>query len=161
MIRFGYRYLLLFLIFPIFFSGCSIFSALTGNRPEITGIKAVKVSGVSLSGVDFLITLEVTNENNYSVQVLSSTYDIYLNNSSLARGNTSKSQTIRSNGISYLDLPLRVNYSELPSNIAELVGAAVSGQLIKYRVDGNVKVEMDGLSVTIPVNVEKDLKAVF
>jgi LEA14-like dessication related protein len=161
MIRFGYRFLFLFLIFPLFFSGCSIFSALTGNRPEITGIKTVKVSGISLNGVDFLVTVEVNNDNNYSAKVLSSTYDVYLNNSLLARGNTSKSQTIKSNGVSYLDLPLRINYSELPTNIAELVRAVISGQLIKYRVDGEVKVELDGLSVTIPVNVEKELKADF
>jgi len=161
MVRLSQLFVLLFLIFPICFSGCSIFSALSGKRPEITGIKTVKVSGISFSGVDFLVSLEVNNSNNYSAQVLNSSYDIYLNNSHLAKGTTSNAQTINSNGVSYLDLPLRVIYSDLPSNIVELVKSVINGQLLTYRVEGDVKVELDGISITIPVNVENKLKAQF
>ncbi len=161
MVRFRVRYLFILLLFPVCFSSCSIFSALSGNRPEITGIKKVKLSSISFSGVDVLVTLEVNNDNNYSAQVLNSTYNIYLNNSFLAKGTTEKAQTINSNGVSYLDLPLSINYSDLPSGIAELVKSIINGQLIKYKVDGDVKVELDGVSVSIPVNVEKELKAEF
>jgi len=148
-------------LFSVSISGCSIFSALSGNRPEITGINKVKLSGISFSGVDVLVTLEVNNDNNYSAQVLNSTYNIYLNNSFLAMGTTEKAQTINSNGLSYLDLPLRIEYSDLPSNVAEIVKSVINGQLIKYWVDGDVKVELDGISVTIPVNVEREMKAEF
>jgi len=161
MVRFRVRYLFILLLFPVCFTSCSIFSALFGNRPEITGIKNVKLSGISFSGVDVLVTLEVNNDNNYSAQVLNSTYNIYLNNSFLANGMTEKAQTIHSNGISYLDLPLRINYSDLPSGVAEIVKSVINGQLIHYRVDGDVKVELDGVSVTIPVNVENEMKAEF
>ena len=161
MVRFRFRFLLILILFSVSISGCSIFSALSGNRPEITGINKVKLSGISFSGVDVLVTLEVSNDNNYSAQVLNSTYNIYLNNSFLAKGMTEKAQTIKSNGLSYLDLPLRIEYSDLPSGVAEIVKSVINGQLIHYRVDGDVKVELDGISVTIPVNVEREMKAEF
>ena len=161
MVRFRFRFLLILILFSVSISGCSIFSALSGKRPEVTGIKNVKLSRISFSGVDVLVTLEVSNDNNYSAQVLNSTYNIYLNNSFLAKGMTEKAQTIKSNGLSYLDLPLRIEYSDLPSGVAEIVKSVINGQLLHYRVDGDVKVELDGISVTIPVNVEREMKAEF
>jgi LEA14-like dessication related protein len=157
----GYRILICLLIFPFLFSGCSFFSALFGSKPEVTGIKNVSISGVSLSGVEFLATVEVTNDNNYNANVLSSSYEIYLNNSFIGKGSTTKSQTIHNNSVSYLDLPVRVNYLDLPSSAIEIVKAFISGQKLNCKVDGEVKVELDGVSVTVPIGVEKELKAML
>jgi LEA14-like dessication related protein len=156
-----YQVLIYLFVFSLFFSGCSIFSAIFGGKPEITGIKKVLVSGISISDVDFLVTLEVTNDNNYSANILTSTYKIYLNDSFIGDGSTNNSQTVNNNSVSYIELPVRVNYLDLPSSAVNLVKVFISGQKLKYKVEGNVEVELDGITVTIPIGVEKELKANF
>jgi LEA14-like dessication related protein len=149
--------ILLFLF--IFVSGCSLFVSLFVKNPEIKGIKKVGITEISLSEVEFLITLEIINENSFDADITNAQYKVYLNNEYLGNGVISKAQTINKDSISNINLPLRVKYTDLPSNIITLVKDVIKGNRIKYKVEGDADVEAEGFSVTVSIDVEKELTA--
>jgi len=154
-------YKTLYTVIPllIFVSGCSIFSSILVKTPEISGIDNIKITEISLYEAEFLISLNVTNDNNFNIDVNRLKYNVYVNDEYLGAGSTVKSQTLVSNKISQLSLPLKIKYLDLPSNVVDILKNAFKGNKIKYKVEGEADVEAVGYDASIPLDIERELIA--
>ena len=150
-------YFYLFLIF--FISGCSFIASFFVKSPEVTGINNVALTEISLTEIEFVVSLDVMNYNSFSAEVKKAQYKVYLNNEYLGNGFTERSQTLANNKISKLDLPLRIKYIDLPSNTITLIKEVLKGNKIKYKVEGDADVEAEGFSATVSIDIEKELTA--
>jgi len=146
-------------LLSITLSGCSIFALLSAKTPEIKGLKKIIISEISLSEVEFTITLEVLNENSFSADVKKAQYKVFLNNEYLGSGVSEKTQTLYDNKISDLELPLKVKYKDLPSGTVALIKDILKGKKIKYKVEGDADVEAEGFSASVSIDIEKELIA--
>jgi LEA14-like dessication related protein len=148
------------LTFALMNFGCSWIASLFVSKPEILGIKSASISSLSFTEVEITTVIEVMNDNSFSANLKKAEYEVYMKDTYIGKGTTSKSQEIKSNGITLLDFPLRIKYSDLPSAAVQVIKSVLSGGTVHYQIEGDLDVEVKGVEVTLSLSEERDINII-
>lgn len=125
--------LFLFLIAPLWLSGCANLS--TFEYPKVS-VTDVQLRGGRLLAQEFLVTLRIDNPNDYGFEIKGVVADILLNGQPLARGLSNQHISVPAYGSASLPMTANVQTLDLLQQVMELG----THQAIDYEVKGHLSV---------------------
>ena len=106
--------------------------------PDIS-LKRVNVSSISLAGATVLFSLEMKNDNPFSVNLDGLDYGITLGGTEFVSGESRSVHSIGKKGRSLLEIPLDINFLKLGQSTYNLLRGSSSG----YELTGEMVFELD------------------
>ncbi len=120
-----------------------------------------RLNAISRDQINFEVDLEIKNNSDLTLEMLSYNLYVYLNGIKAAVVSSDKHQSLLPNQFSTLVLNVNIN----PQDIKEFQDLAVLGNILldfkntKIRVTGGIAAKVSGIKVQgIPVNVETTMK---
>lgn len=131
------------LVLFIFFTGCSLFVA----KPEIA-VKGVNIAGVDRDGaqMDFLLT--VTNPNSYSLKLTGYSYNLFVSELPLAKGENHEVVEFNGNTATDIRLPVRITFHDL----LEILKRRPDPEHIPYQLTAGLNLQTPFGAFAIPVD---------
>jgi LEA14-like dessication related protein len=90
-------------------------------RFEAREVRALRVTAVREEGVDAVLTAEVENPNPMAARIHHLRYRIFVGERLLGRGERGGDFAIAAKGRAVVDLPVRVNFADLPADLPALL----------------------------------------
>lgn len=105
--------------------------------PEIS-LENVAVSNLSLTGVSLIFSLNLENQNPFTVNLTSLNYGIKLGGIQFARGTAKNVSPIGGNSGSVMEIPLKMNFFEVGRSVYGLLTRSSS----EYEMTGEMKFQL-------------------
>lgn len=103
------------------------------KKPEVS-VQQVKVTGVTLSGMDVAFVLRVKNSNPIGITLEGLSYKLDIEEKNLLKGKTGQKLKVAANGSSTLTLPLSLAYKEMFDGASALV----KQDKVRYALGGDI-----------------------
>ena len=130
------------LVLTISLAGCSLFV----EKPEVS-VKNVNFKGLDRNGVGVDLLLAVSNPNSFRLTMNGYSYELFINEMPLTRGEGHDTVDFAPNSITDVHLPVRVGFQEL----SKIFEANVDLAQIPYRLKAGLHMKTILGTRTIPV----------
>jgi LEA14-like dessication related protein len=130
-------------------SGCVSIARTFGlipTEPKVE-LQSVAVRTISLSGIELMVTLQLTNRDERALQMQGLKFDLFLDELKFATGDRPEPLTIAGQQQAELQIPLSVRYAESSKIIESLVRGKFPSQA---RVAGSVVIDTAFGGVAVP-----------
>jgi len=117
------------------------------TRPNVA-IQEIRLAGLSLTGATLTFLIELENPNGFGITISSFTYSIYLNDRSVASGETTEAVSIPRRSTTKVSLPLKTAFQDLEKSLNALIGS----ETVEYRIEGSLGVRSFFGRWTFPYN---------
>ena len=127
-------------------------------KPSSINFRGVSLRNLGLTSIDFEISWEIENNNNFAFNVNDLSYNFRLNNSQLSSGRVTGAPQIRANSKTVVPFVFSINTLSMVREIAEMV---TRGTDVNYVCSGNISLGADisGLPpLQIPYNFSGSTK---
>ncbi|MCL2277244.1 MAG: LEA type 2 family protein [Treponema sp.] len=104
-------------------------------RAPVISFRGVSLRNISLTSIDFELTWEIENNNNFALNINELYYDFTLNNSRLSSGRVTSAPAIRANSRTTVPFVFSVNALSMVREIADIVARGTS---VSYICNGNI-----------------------
>ena len=123
------------------FLSCAGFPDLSAvvKEPNVS-LKSADITGISLSGVNMLVHVDVENPNNITIPLPRIDWEVFINNSSFVKGAINNDKSLAGRQTTTIDLPLVVGYEGLYNTVASVVSANEAAYDISIAVTFNIPV---------------------
>ena len=112
------------------------------QEPTIT-LEKTRVAGLSLEGVDLMVSLNVQNPNPFSIKLAGFDYSLSINNHKITGGQKRDAFKINSNDVAQIELPVKLNFTE----IFKLVGGLTELDAVGYQIDATAYIDVPVIGV--------------
>lgn len=128
-------------------------------QQHLIKFKGVMLNKLSLTNLDFNIYVNVTNNSDIALTILSQSYNIYVNNMFITKAENSSPVSVLGNATNTIGLNVTLN----PSDVYKKLGQSQLGLLTDtsktiIKVDAKLKVKMWFFTINLPYVFEKSLK---
>ena len=97
----------------LIFSSCSTLQQMAQMQKPKVNVSHVRMTGLSLDGVDLAFDLDIDNPNPLAVQLAGFDYDFKLSGSSFVRGDQQQPVSIPSQGSGRVEIPVSLTFNEI------------------------------------------------
>jgi LEA14-like dessication related protein len=104
-------------------------------RFEAREVRALKVTSVREEGIDAVLTAEVENPNPLAARIHHLRYRIFVGDRLIGCGERGGDFAIAARGRAVVDLPVRVRFADLPSDLPTLLSTPVGAYRAEVAVD--------------------------
>ena len=107
-------------------------------------LNSVDIAGISISGVDLVVHVDVENPNGFSIPLPKIDWELFINSSSFIRGGVKSESSLGSRRKSTVDFPVSVTYKGIYNSFASLIETMEAAYQIKL-----------GISFPLPIIASK------
>lgn len=143
--------LCLVLLLAVAAGGCAEILGTAGvERPEVA-VESTRLTGVTLQKADLDIRFRIDNPNSFGLQLDGLDYEVDVAGRTLFDGDRRESLRLEPRGVGYVDLPIRVRYSDLYAAARDLWRQRGEGRT-DYTVRAGLRFDVPVLgAVRVPV----------
>lgn len=128
-------------------------------------IYGAKIKSVGAGFIDFVITLEITNPSNASIDIEGYNMKVDINGAGVADIKNSNKKELKANAVSLLDIPITIKYLEFANKTKfnELVQYLLTGKMDKISVhlDGGILGSVAKIPVATGIKAVTTLKDII
>jgi len=117
-------------------------------------LKELAVTRISTTDIHFLFGIEVQNPNHFDLKLRGLEYTVFLNDQEVGRGRLDKEALIAKSSSSVVQVPLQANFRSLGNPL----GMVLSGQDLKYKIEGVAIVQASMGSAAIPFSKSGEVR---
>ena len=117
-------------------------------------LKELAVTRISTTDIHFLFGIEVQNPNSFDLKLRGLEYTVYLNEQEVGKGRLEKETLIAKSSSSVVQVPLQANFRSLGNPL----GIVLSGQDLKYKIEGVAIIQASMGSATIPFSKSGEVR---
>ena len=117
-------------------------------------LKEVAVTRLSLTGVHFLFGIEVQNPNSFDLTLRALEYNIYFQDREVGGGRLDKEVLVAKASATLVRVPLQADFKSL----GDPLGMVLSGQDLKYRIEGAAIMKGSLGTATIPFSRSGEIR---
>ena len=130
--------------------------------PELKSISRVTLKRATLSRAYLLVTVEVTNRNDFNTILKSADYDIFLDGTYLGKGNNDSVQIMLKNSDSKLNFPVSVSLFDALRNGLNFLNLIEGNQSLSYKAQGKAKVQVEGINneFEVPFSIQNKVNTI-
>lgn len=151
-IRSIYRSRLLgFLLLTGLLSGCMRYS-----KVELLGVRDAWITGMDNNGLTAMVEVEVSNPNNYVIQVMDPDVDLFVNGAPIGKAGMDSVLVLQPHSTQLYHIPLRASLNQAGGMLPLLLGQAFSGPM-KLRAQGTVVGKAKSLRKRFPFELEHEI----
>ena len=140
-----YNFRLVFIV--VFCLTATLFSCRSVKPIEFKNIEDVKIENVNLGNTQMMASLTCYNPNGFGIKMISSNFDIYVNDKLC--GNTTQTDLIEIKKCSIFSVPLNIDVN-LKKAIAN-IGLGLLNQEVKITIKGKAKIKKGLISKDLSV----------
>jgi len=145
------RFAASFLLLSAFWVSCEqllpLIQQMNVQKP-IVKVKDVKLTGLSLNGLDLDFKIGIQNPNSVAIKLAGFDYELLIENNIFLKGQQNKEVKIEANGSSQVDIPVSLTFKQLYNSFQALKDA----DSIKYTLKSGLSFDMPILGkIRIPV----------
>ena len=100
-------------------SSCQSFRSVV-EEPRVS-LNSVSIAGISFSGVDLVVNVDVENPNNFSIPMPNIDWELFVNTASFVQGSLPNDKSIRRRATATLALPVSFTYEGLFRSFMSLI----------------------------------------
>ena len=121
------------------------------TQPPQVSISSASLSGISLSGANLNVVLDVYNPNSISITLDKATYQAYINDNYVGQGNIATSTTVNPTSHAYPTSSLSVGWGGGLNYVGQQLLGIVSGKKPTLKLQGTAYIDVPILgSVQVP-----------
>ncbi len=139
------------LLAALFLSNCAQLKSLSETQKPNISVDDLRVTDLSLQGIEITFDLQVTNPNPIALNLTSYNYDLLVEENSFIKGNKSLETIIEANQSSIISIPVNFTYKELYNTFTSLNSKTEGG----YKFLANIGIDAPFLGpMEIPIEKE-------
>ena len=139
------------------FYSCSIYKALTMNKPSVVSLEKVSIQRVTFEKIDLAFSILMKNENSFRVGIAKSDYDVYINDVFVGHGNIINKQFLSPETNSIVSIPITIERSIFNTETLKIFLDLATGKQMSYTIKGNITVDIDGDEFSAPMDISKNI----
>ena len=106
------------------------------HKPEIS-FRGINIKDMGMLRMEFLLTWEIVNKNNFALDIDEFKYDLMVNNALWAEGTLNNVSQIRANSTTVIPLDITISSVNLVTQIIDIINR---GSGVNFSTKGNIKV---------------------
>ncbi len=119
-------------------SGCAtLMDRADIQKPSVT-LEQTKLNGLSLSGIEILVTLNIQNPNPFAIKLAGFDYDLAINQHKVSGGQQREPIEIGSHDSALVSVPVQLNFTE----VFKLIDGLAERDSISYEIDTTTYVDV-------------------
>jgi LEA14-like dessication related protein len=117
-------------------------------------LKEVAITRLSLTDIHFRFGIEVQNPNSFDMDLRALEYTVYFNDRQVGQGRLDREVRIAKASATLVQIPLQTDFKSL----GDPVGLVISGQDLRYKIEGAAVVKASLGTATIPFSKSGEIR---
>ena len=136
----------------------SLFGCMEYKDVEMVRVQNFGVKNMSAEGVNFTVDMQISNPNNYNINIVGSDMDLYVDNNKVGKAKLKGKVTLPKNSNEVHQFVIATNYTDLSSDPLTIMASVFGGNTMNVEVKGFVKARAKGVSKKFPVEFKERVK---
>ena len=132
-------------------AGCMRYSEV-----ELLAIRDTQLTQMDANGMEATVSMEISNPNNYRIQVMDPDVDLFLNGTAVGKATLDSVVVLEPRSTRVYSIPLRATFNQSGVMLPLLLGSAMTGTM-HLKAQGTVVGKARSLRKRFPFEVEQEI----
>ncbi len=125
---------------------------------EVVEVSNVGIKGISLSGIDIGVSMQIKNPNKYDISIVDSDLTLFAEGKKVGNAHVKEKIKIPKKSNKVHHFTVQSNPADIVSNAIPLLMSLMSKTTLEVQITGDIKAKAKGLSKRFPVDFKDKVK---
>lgn len=115
------------------------------------------IKGISAKGVNFQVSMQIKNPNNYKIGIVGSDLNLYVKDEKVGKVTLKDKIVLPKNSNKIHHFVFETDYKDLSTDPATILASVLGGGKIEIHIKGHIKAKAKGLSKKFPIDFKEKI----